>query len=190
MSHPFHCVFFDALRRNGTLSSSQTATHPTQNHNSYFSCECSHFFFLHNFIPYSHWGMKLPMSHCLSVCFPIPLLRWGSPPPWEPVGSFNPPVRQYQTDVSIKEEPIYKSQLVCWIGGSLSKEDIREEGPGQEPPILQEAVSLRACPSTARHKRAFLSSTSLHHCPALLPLPPLLEYLSSRMHRSSDCSGY
>lgn len=104
-----------------------------------------------------------------SVCFPIPPQRWGSPPPWEPVGSFIPPVRQYQTDVSIKEEPIYKSQLVCWIRGSLSKEDTREERPSQEPPILQEAASLRACPSTARHKRAFLPSTSPCHCPTLLP---------------------
>lgn len=60
-----------------------------------------------------------------SVCFPIPLQPWGSPPPWEPCGSFNPPVRQYQADVSIKEEPIYKSQLVCWTGGSFSKEDTR-----------------------------------------------------------------
>lgn len=108
-------------------------------------------------------------SPLTSVCFPIPLQRWGSPPPWEPVGSFNPPVRQYQTDVSIKEEPIYKSQLVCWIRGSLSKEDTREEGPSQEPPILQEAASFRACPSTARHKRAFLPSTSPHHCPTVLP---------------------
>lgn len=103
-----------------------------------------------------------------SVCFPIPLQRWGSPPPWEPVGSFNPPVRQYQADVSIKEEPIYKSQLVCWIGGSFSKEDTRVEGLGQEPPILQEADSLRACPSTTRHKRAFLQSARRSHCPILL----------------------
>lgn len=181
MSHPLYRVVFDALRRNGTLphpqSNSHTYTHsytfikPTQNCNGHL---------LHERLsqqPCFHIISSLPSlgheitheSPLASVCFPIPLQWWWSPPPWEPVGSFNPPVRQYQTDVSIKEEPIYKSQLVCWIGGSLSKEDTREEGPGQEPPILQEAASLRACPSTARHKRAFLPSTIPHHCPTLLP---------------------
>lgn len=77
--------------------------------------------------------------------------------PERQLAHFNPPVRQYQTDVSIKDKPIRKSQLVCWIGGSFSKEDTRNDGPGQEPPILQEAASLRACPSTVHHKRAFLS---------------------------------
>lgn len=144
---------------------------PTQNRNGHLSCERL------SQQPCFHIILSLPLlgheitceSLLASVCFPIPLQWWGSPPPWEPVGSFNPPVRQYQTDVGIKEEPIYKSQLVCWIRGSLSKEDTREDGPGQEPPILQEAASLRACPSTTRHKRAFLPSTSPRHCPTLLP---------------------
>lgn len=175
-----------------TCTHSYTFMHPTQNHNGHLSCErLSQQPCFHIISSLSSLGHEITRESLLvSVCFPIPLLRWGSPPPWEPVGSFNPPVRQYQTDVSIKEEPIYKSQLVCWIGGSFSKEDTREEGSGQEPPILQETVSLRACPSTTHHKRAFLPSTSPHHCPTLLSWPPLPEYLSSRMHRSSDCSGY
>lgn len=144
---------------------------PTQSHNGHLSCEhrpqqpCFHII---SSLP--SLGHEMTRESLLaSVCFPIPLQRWGSPPPWEAVGSFNPPVRQYQTDVSIKEEPIYKSQLVCWIGVSFSKEDTRNEGPGQEPPILQGAASLRACPSTTHHKRAFLLSPSPHHCPILLP---------------------
>lgn len=159
------------LSNSNTCTHSYVLTHRTQNRDGHLSCErlsqqpCFHII---SSLP--SLGHEITRESLLaSVCFPIPPQRWGSPPPWEPVGSFNPPVRQYQTDVSIKEEPIYKSQLVCWIRGSPSKEDTREEGPGQEPPILQEAASLRACPSTARHKRAFLPSTSPHHCPTLLP---------------------
>lgn len=118
---------------------SYTSVHPTQSPNHSLSCEClkTSAMFLHiSSLP----SLRLAITHESAVCFPITLLWRGSPPPQEPVGSFNPPVRQYQTDVSIKEEPIYKSQLVCWIGGCLSEEDIREEGPSQEPPILQGAV--------------------------------------------------
>ncbi len=181
VTSPLPCLLWCTVKKRYTLTPPVTVElltsythgyvfmHPTQH--GHLSCErlpqqpCFHII---SSLP--SLGHEITRESLLaSVCFPILLQRWGSPPPWEPVGSFNPPVRQYQTDVSIKEDPIYKSQLVCWIWGSLSKEDTREEGPGQEPPILQGAASLRACPSTSRHKRAFLPSTSPHHCPTLLP---------------------
>lgn len=70
-----------------------------------------------------------------SVC-----LWWRLLPPREPLASFILTIRQYQTDVSIKEEPIYKSQLVCWIIGSLSMEDRRKEHLSQETPILEKTL--------------------------------------------------
>lgn len=100
-------------------------------------------------------GMKLHMSHCYQVSG-FPYLcndearchHWSlSPhliPPW---GSIK------QMSTSKRNQSI--NRCLCWVTGSVSKEDTREDGLGQEPPILQEAVSLRACPSTIVTKEPF-----------------------------------
>lgn len=113
-------------------------------------------------------SMKLHESLPPSVCFPIPVQRWGSLPPLEPVASFNPPVRHYQTDVNIKEKPIYKSVFV--LGSRLRFQGghkRRWSGPRTTHltrSSLPQGLSIHHC-----DKRAFLPSTSCRYCSSLLP---------------------
>lgn len=97
----------------------------------------------------------------------------------------------HPTDVSIKEGPIYKSQPVCWIRGSLSKDDTREDGPGQKPPILQEPTFLQGL--SIRNLSQKILSFRYQLLPLSYPAPIafffLQEYLRSHMHVSLDCSG-
>lgn len=96
----------------------------------------------------------------------------------------------HPTDVSIKEGPIYKSQPVCWIRGSLSKDDTREDGPGQKPPILQEPTFLQGL--SIRNLSQKILSFRYQLLPLSYPAPIaffLQEYLRSHMHVSLDRSG-
>lgn len=124
-------------------------------------------------------GIKLQMSHCYQGSgFPYLCNDEARCHHWSPSPHLIPPVRHYQTDVNIKEEPIYKSVFV--LGNRLRFQGGHKRrwcGPRTTHltrSSLPQGLSVHHC-----HKRAFLPSTSCRYCSSLLPEPPVLEYLRS-----------
>lgn len=114
-------------------------------------------------------GMKLHMSQCYQVSgFPYLCNDEARCHHWSLSPHLIPPVRHYQTDVNIKEEPIYKSVFV--LGNRLRFQGghkRRWSGPRTTHltrSSLPRGLSIHHC-----HKRAFLPSTSCRYCPSLLP---------------------
>lgn len=142
----YHVIFI-VLRRiriptnskSNTLADtrSYTSVHPTQSPNYSLSCEClKHQPCFHIFHPSPRWGSQLPMSR--QSAFPSLCYEEGRHHPKSQLAHLIPLSGNIkQMSASKRNQSINHSSCVE-LGAS--EEDIREEGPSQEPPILQGAV--------------------------------------------------